>query len=291
MEYCIDYALRDHELVDYSAYRPPEFPGAILRGPSIDFSEDTNFFTAIGAAQTYGVYVQTPFPQLLTQQLGLKAWNLGVGAAGPSFFLNHPEYLPYINKSKFVILQIMSARSEDNSRMESNEFPHSMKDLKHGDICPTHLLWQRVMEEEPEKLKDYMAESQDTYRANMLKLANAIKVPIIHFWFSPKALDAKLVLDTSVLNLMDVYPQFVFGETLSFLPEVELVTCHSDRDMRFPLLSRYTGKNISVDYAAPAPKGTMESFWENENIYYPSPQMHWDAAMTLGDEIRKRDLV
>ena len=289
-----DYTPRDHEIVEYSFREHDALPGMVLRGPAVDIENQSDYFTCIGAAQTLGVYVSTPFPELLTQQLGMTSWNLGIGGASPYFLLRHPEVFKYINKGKFGILQVMTARDEPNERFEPTPVASIMKDLKRGDIVGSGDAWQRVMNEEPENAAQYVAQSRANWEKHMAELISKITVPIIHFWFSPKPLDSKIDTSrTTVGGIIDTFPQFINGENLSYIDEKEnpLVTCFSDRDMEFDLRSRYTGKVVEVDYAVLDRSGKMPSFKENRNFYYPSPQMHWDAAITLGNVIKERVLI
>jgi Domain of unknown function (DUF6473) len=288
-----DYSPRDHEIVEYSFHEHAALPGWILRGPAVDVENRSDYFSCIGAAQTLGVYVPTPFPELLSQQTGLAAWNLGVGGASPGFFLQHPELLPYINKGRFAILQVMTARDESNDRMQSTAVASAVKDLKHGDTVPAQVAWQRIMQEEPHNLQRYIAQSRANWETHMAALTAKITVPLIHFWFSPKPLDAPLDLSsTSVAGIIDEFPQFINGENLGYTARaaIPLVCCFSRRNMNFALRSRYTGRGVQVDYAVLDRTGSTPSFVETHNIYYPSPQMHWDAAHVLSETIARHRL-
>jgi Domain of unknown function (DUF6473) len=288
-----DYSPRDHELLEYGVYELPALPGMILRGPAVDIENRSDYFSCIGAAQTLGVYVANPFPDLLTQRTGLTGWNLGVGGASPGFFLKHPELFPYINNGRFAILQVMTARDEPNDRMQSTAVASAVVDRKHGDTVPAQVLWQRIMNEEPQNLERYIAQSRASWETHMAELVAKITVPIVHFWFSPKPLDARLdPTATSVAGIIDEFPQFINGDNLGYASRaaIPLVCCFSKRDMKFSLRSRYTGKSVQVDYAVLDRTGATPSFFESENIYYPSPQMHWDAAIMLGNVIERHKL-
>ena len=115
--YTVDYQERDQEIINYGNYELPLFPGLRFRGPALDLTSQSDYITCIGAAQTHGVFVDNPFPQLLSQKYGLPVWNLGVGGGHPGFFLKHPTLFDYINKSKFVVLQVMTGRCSENERM------------------------------------------------------------------------------------------------------------------------------------------------------------------------------
>lgn len=288
-----DYSLRDSEIVEYGFYEHPALPNFPLRGPAVD-TDNADFFACVGAAQTLGVYVAAPFPVLLTQQLGLAAWNLGVGGASPNFFLQHPHLFEHVNRGKFAVLQMMTARDEPNDRMESTAIAGVVTDRRAHDVVPAQIVWQRIMEEEPDKLDTYIQQSRQSWQEHMGELLSLISVPVVPFWFAPKQLDATIETGNStVIGIIDDFPQFVSAQDIEAVNELEetLVCCFSDRDMEFDLRSRNTGLPTEVDYAAMDQTGTMPSFKESRNIYYPSPQMHWDAAVVLGDAMRSRGLI
>ena len=112
------YQERDKEIIDYELYEYPGFARP-FRGPDPGPLEDKRFFTCIGAAQTFGCYVEKPFPGLLSEALGMPVFNMGVAGAGPGFFLKRKRFVEQANKSTFVVLQLMSARSVSNSLLES----------------------------------------------------------------------------------------------------------------------------------------------------------------------------
>ena len=108
----LDYQQRDHEIVDYQFYELPQAPGVQFRGPAIDLSSGSKYFTCVGAAQTLGVYIEKPYPQLLAEKIGLPALNLAVGASWPGFYSNkHVGLVDLINRGEFLVLQVMSAMS------------------------------------------------------------------------------------------------------------------------------------------------------------------------------------
>jgi len=66
-----NYQARDYELADYQLY---ELPGSVLkfRGPDPKLTDSEPYFSCIGAAQTFGCMSENPFPQILSETLGMK---------------------------------------------------------------------------------------------------------------------------------------------------------------------------------------------------------------------------
>ncbi len=286
--YTVDYQTRDHELLDYGLWEAPGLPGLWFRGPALDLASSDGHITCLGAAQTFGVYVDNPFPQLLSQRFGLPVWNLGVGGADPGFFLEHPALFPLINRSSLVICQIMTARSSPNDRMSRSRVAGMAGDTERGDHVVATDIWRRLLDDEPDRIEHSIAQSRQSWHRDVERLISMIEVPRLDFWFSPKPLDRPVdVSKTSSVGMIDVYPQFVTGADLDVLGDAApLVACHSSRNQRFPLRSRHTGKVVEVDY-----DGATGIGWrETHNAYYPSPEMHWDAAHDLISAIEAHDL-
>jgi hypothetical protein len=289
-QYTINYQDRDDELFDYGFWSMDELPGLLFRGPAVDLVGRDDYVTCLGAAQTLGVYASNPFPQLLSQKYGLPVWNLGIGGADPGFFLQHDKLFSFINKSRLVVLQIMTARSCPNDRMDRSPYAAFATDRKRGDKVIASDIWQRVIEESPQELDRLIEQSRKTWHRELGELITRIEVPILFFWFSPKRLDQRIdITKTNVINIIDVFPQFITGEDLHFIKSTghPLAVCHSARSMEFPLRSKRTGKVVEVSY-----DGFSEREWkETHNIYYPSPEMHWDAAESLIAAIDKHKLL
>src|SRR2546426_10931156 len=112
------YQKRDWEVVDYQSFEL-DGTGHWLRGPKPASLTPGDYAVAVGAAQTYGCFCEHPYPALLEQRLGLTVLNMGYGGAGPLFFLREKGLLEYVNRARFAVVQIMSARSEDNALFES----------------------------------------------------------------------------------------------------------------------------------------------------------------------------
>jgi hypothetical protein len=278
-----DYTPRDHEIVDYRFYQTPAVPRILFRGPPLPRKTGGDFFTCLGAAQTLGVYVQRPFPTIVSEATGLPVWNAGIGGANPDFLDRHPEIIDIANKGRFVVLQIMSARGESNARLSSTPQIELVRDNRRGDTVRTPVAWGRIMEEEPDALEHYIRQSQMSWIENYRKLLDRITVPVLLFWFSPK--NRKLPLELSKpsggAGLLDRYPQFVEGLMVSAIrPKAQgFAACTSDRNTGHQLVSRFTGKPVVSDYAKLG--GRAEPIRETHNSYYPSPEMHEDAGAAL----------
>jgi hypothetical protein len=278
-----DYSKRDYELVDYQYYSLPEIPHLRFRGPQIPAADlaSGNYFSCLGGAQTHGVYIQKPYPNLLAEKLGLPALNLSLGGCGPGVYLMAEGMIDVINRGRFVIMQVMTARNDSNSRMAPYGFVEAARDMKNGgEPLSAGAIWARIFNEEPERLLAYIAESQASWRRRYRDLIERIKVPSILFNFSYKPLDEPI--DTSTWEKMiHPFPQFVDSASVDAVKSLcdMYVECNSKRNLCFPLISRFTGKQIEIDYADISKRiEYVRGYKVSINDYYPSMEMHQDAA-------------
>jgi hypothetical protein len=276
------YAEPDREVADYQTYcldpgvlDPATASPLLLRGPAPSSLEKGGYFVCIGAAQTFGRFCERPYPTLLQARLGLPVLNLGRGGAGPSFFLGGTAALfDYVNRARFAVVQVMSGRSAGSSLFRSDGlgFYHRISDgtplsaddafralLRAGD----RTVLQRVLQE-----------TRRNWIESFLELLRRIQVPTIVFWFSVRAPHYQEG-HGSLSELFGEFPQLVNrGMVDALRPHGHAyVECVTRRGIPQPLLSRFTGRPITVS----DPWGGT---WR-ENAYYPTPEMHVDAADAL----------
>jgi len=289
-DFFADYTDRDWEVVDYQFYFMDALPKIGLRGPAPDAGvlASGEFCTAVGAAQTLGVYVVEPFTQLLQANTGLPCLNLGLGGGNPAFFAKQPALIELINRGKFCILQVMTARAQKNSRMEPVGIDY-VRDLSTGRISLSAPVWMKLLKEEPESLPGIIEENRADWRNAYRELIDRINVPVLLFHFSIKPDDEPLNLHAETLEaLYGTFPQFVDRASIDAVAAMcdGLVEARARINLPHPLISRFTGEPVAVDWGNLHPefKGQLES----ENTYYPSPEMHLEAARLLEADLRRR---
>jgi hypothetical protein len=294
-----DYDARDHEIVDYRSFELPGIPGIRLRGPSPDL-ETGAYFSCIGAAQTMGVYVPRPFPEIVGESIGLPPLNMGIGAGWPGLFVeNHPELLDWVNRGRFAILQVMSARGGATARYEPTGKVEQLRHRETGKVMNSVSAWGRVLAREPDYAAQYVAELRASWVSTNLALVERITVPTILFWFSRRSQDEPVnySLDGNLFENMGEFPQFVDRASVEQVSKACAAYCEclSVRNSGHPLLSRFTGEPVTVDHASLAGAVTAPGKLQDKNYsglsiarndYYPSPEMHIDAAAVLERTIR-----
>ena len=265
----------DGHIVDYEVFDLPPLNG--LRGPKPPLDRDS-FFVCIGAAQTFGRFCRRPFPGLLADELSLPALNLGAAGAGPLLFLRRPELFDYINRARFAVVQVMAARSEENSYFESLDFGILGRRSDGARMLPWQAYQELLESESEEVVRRVVAETRSNFVRYYRELLARIEVPKILFWFARRTPDYPEGY-SDVRAIFGHYPQLVDVATMAQLrPHAdEYVECVTERGLPQPLFDRFTGERTTMQNTTEELGGRRHT----HNYYYPSPEMHQDAAEAL----------
>ncbi len=297
-EHLSGYQARDREVVDYQMYEL-DGTGLQFRGPAPSLSGSGDYFTCIGAAQTFGPFCDRPFPDLLSERLGIPALNLGYGGAGPEFFARQTALADYINRGRFAIVQVMSGRSQSNSLFDSGGLEYLVRrsdgarmgaaaayDRLLGGpqglgLRRLPLMGRLVRLFTVPRMRRIVAETRSGWIESYRRLLDGIRVPTVLFWFS-KRLPAYEEDYASVPALFGEFPQLVNSEMVDAVRGMSdaYVECVTEKGSPQPLRSRFTGEPVSVDPAADRDDFRTQGLWTH-NHYYPSPEMHQDALDAL----------
>lgn len=313
------YVLRDWEVIDYECYR---LDGTDLwfRGPAPPALEPGRYGTVIGAAQTFGCFTPRPYPAILSERLETPLLNLGYSGAGPGFFLRHPELIHYINQGRFCIVQAMSARSTSNSLLENPDGlaygrrrrdgrPTAAEDVL-AELVADRLRRVPIPGDRAKRaalrltaiplpaVRAVVRESRRNWLEGYAELMDAITVPTVFLWFSTRT-PRYLPRYHRASHVMGEFPHMVTSSMVRTVARSadRYVECTSVRGHPQPLFSRFTGDPTTVDLSTDVKEvgahgdggedGRLyEGVWE-ANIYYPSPEMHEDAADALEGVCRR----
>lgn len=293
------YQARDHDVVDYKMHVLGG-TGLAFRGPSPENLDPNGYFACIGAAQTFGCFCEHAFPDILAREIGLPALNLGYGGAGPEFFAGQEKLLPYLNRARFVVLQVMSARSQSNSYYHCGglELVTLKQDGRQtgAQAAFSELVrgpaWLADLPGPPRVIRKIanlagrprthalVREIRAAWIESNLRVLEQIEVPVVLFWFSkrPPAYTASFA---TVGQLFGEFPHLVTPDMLDPLKvrAAAYAECISDRGSPQTLYNRFTGEPTMVDPANDRPDLAVPPW--RENFYYPSPEMHEDGARAL----------
>lgn len=274
------YQKPDNAFIDYQPYKWGRL-NQMYRGPRPDFGQP--YIACLGAAQTFGRYAETPFPAHLAKMLGVPVANLGTAGAGPGFFLRDSMALEAASNAEVCVIQVMSARSLSNRlfqvRPQKNEqlsavskalsdlFPH----VDFETFSYAHNMLNQIAEEEPAKFIEVERELKTAWVARTRLMLESIQTRKILFWFSERAPNERPDGKDARTNLK--YPHYVDQAMLDAVtPFVDkVVYCISSEGLPQSLL-------VDGEAVLQTPFGMPV----RENRYYPSPEMHQQAAEVLG---------
>ncbi len=282
------YQERDREIVDYQIYRDEE-TGLWLRGPRPERSKESRYIACLGGAQTFGCFCDKPYSRLLQEALKTPIVNWGVGGAGPSFFLRQEKIFGVLNKAICVIVQVMSGRSESNSVFDTGGLAFVTR-RSDGRRLGARVAYQSLLRQKMifgrKGLKRIISETRENWIRNNRSLIEKIDVPVVLFWFAKREPDYRERY-IHVSTLLGGFPHLVNREMLAAVQNEadDYVHCVTDRGIPQRLISRLTGKPAKVD---PGRSRNDLGGWPwTHNVYYPSPEMHEDAAEALAPVCEK----
>lgn len=84
----------------------------LLRGPKRRPAKQ--YCAVIGGTETYGKFVEIPYPKRLEERIAQQVINLGCPGAGIDAFLHDPTLLDLCQKAEVVIVQTMGAQNMSN---------------------------------------------------------------------------------------------------------------------------------------------------------------------------------
>ena len=279
------YQSRDWKIVDYHSTRIAKLDYAV-RGPVPEVLNPGEYFVTLGSAATFGAGVQRPYAALLSQELGMPALNLGFAGASPEFYVgHHAEGLRHwLAGAAFVIVEVMSSRSVSNSRFQTTEGRSDAIDLKKPDKPPVNsMITFRKLHAGDKKhvLARLIGESLEAHEALFDDLVAMSPAPVVGLWLSTRSPDTvdrdQLREDIDMrARALTVHPQFADRKLVDQLAQKcrEFVEVTSQRGQPVTAVNRFTGE--------------PENWWNGTptQSYYPSQEMHEDAAMALLPVVR-----
>jgi hypothetical protein len=278
-----EYQESDWQIVDYQSFclderiidRSTKHP-LFIRGPRPASLEKGHYFVALGAAQTFGRFCPRPFATILEERLGLSVLNISHGGAGPVFFCGDNErLLEYLNNARFVIIQVMSGRSDSNSLFESEGVGYFRRRSDGTYLGCDEAFAELIRSGDQTVLTRVVEETRQNWCASYRRLVSGIKVPKILLWFSTRRPKYKQGWQ-SLSELFGAFPQLVDSRMVSEVSREfdHYVECVTRRGMPQLLIDRFTGERTTISDPWTSQPWT-------ENWYYPSPEMHADATKAL----------
>ncbi|MEM9048281.1 MAG: DUF6473 family protein [Pseudomonadota bacterium] len=156
------------------------------------------FIACIGGSETFGKFVDTPYPALLARQTGRAVLNFGASGAGPCAFSNDDLLLSRLNQAALCVVQVTGAASVSNRfytvRRRRNEKLQSTAralaklypDVDLARFRFTHRLLGHLFQKNREAFGEIEAALKTAWLSEMRRLLGAIDAPKLLFWFSER---------------------------------------------------------------------------------------------------------
>ncbi len=95
-------------------YKPCRYGGSklVFRGPKQTLGD--NYCVALGGMETFGKFVERPYPDLLQGMTGQQVVNLGCMHAGPEVFSSDPEIMAICERASSTIVQLSGVQHISN---------------------------------------------------------------------------------------------------------------------------------------------------------------------------------
>ncbi len=274
------YQKKDERVVDYKLAHVDNYP-IPFRGPipAKNNLDSGLYFSVVGAAQTFGRFAQFPYAQIFSSAIDIPCLNLGMAGAGPQDFEINDFLIDLINGGRFCVVQIMSARSVENSAAFC---PFggllSLRDSQDCSVRPAQEVWEEILRTRtPSEAMRLVDETLTNYVEAMRSLLARISVPVVLLWFSRRRSTQlkKIEMMNSAKNLLGSFPHLVTEKMFLEIAQCADHVCESASSFGLPQTLRdYRGARglVPVYPQNPVP---------HENGYYPSQEMHAHCAMQL----------
>ncbi|EAQ04356.1 hypothetical protein OB2597_09439 [Pseudooceanicola batsensis HTCC2597] len=170
----------------------------LFRGPKSDLSGP--HVLCLGGTETYGKFLQTPYPALIERMSGLTAVNLGVAQAGPDIYLNDRDLLAMTGGARATVIQVMGAQNMSNRHYtvhprRNDRFLAASPLLRtvYREVDFTRFHFTRHMltvlqDLSADRFAILRAELQVAWVARMRALIELITSPVVLLWLADRAL-------------------------------------------------------------------------------------------------------
>ena len=162
-------------------------PRKILTGRYVAF---------LGGSETYGKFVETPFPDLVEQELGTTCVNLGYMNAGIDAFVHEAEVLALAAGAEITVIQLMGAqnmsnrlyrvhpRRNDRFLTASSMMKSVFREVDFTEYNFTRHMLQDVAAQAGDRFSFVTGELRSAWTARMQQLIGALPGKKVLLWFA-----------------------------------------------------------------------------------------------------------
>lgn len=193
----------------------------MFRGPKRDLADP--FIAFIGTTETYGKFIEAPFPTLLEGSLGITCVNFGQITAGIDAFATDPYVIQAACDARVTVIQIMGAqnmtnrfysvhpRRNDRFTGASSILKTIYRDVDFADFHFNKHLLTHLKEVSYDRFEAVQHELREAWLARMQFLLRQIQGKTVLLWMSGHAPKSEAV---ACDNDMCVEPMLVTREMI-----------------------------------------------------------------------------
>ncbi|MGB6229748.1 MAG: DUF6473 family protein [Litorimonas sp.] len=275
------YQKTDRNVIDYDLWFGKDWRRG-FRGPRSNLAS-AHDIVCIGAAQTFGRFVERPFSLQLSEILQKTVLNLGVSGSGPDFYLSSPDLMQHLRQAGTVILQAMSGRSVSAGCLETMPNNFGVLRFTDGLESETPYMAQKAYEKlrkerGEEAFQTQVAAVQKRWVELYLELYREIPGRKLLLWLSSEAPGDNVDLTNSPLG---TFPHFVTAGMVEALAEAgyEVVECILKDMPAQVLVNDRTGvvEEVFDRKSFPGRPDRLRAL----NNYYATPELHDLATRKL----------
>jgi len=177
-------------------YLPCRYGGSrlIFRGPKRQLGGD--YVAVLGGTETYGKFIESPYPQLVEEQNNIRMVNFGCVNAGVDAFVQDSIIMDAANMAQAVVIQIMGAQNMSNRLYtvhprRNDRFVNASTLLKavYREVDFTEFHFTRHMLTtlhtiDPTRFEMVREELKQAWSARMRLMISQINRPVLLLWFS-----------------------------------------------------------------------------------------------------------
>ena len=169
----------------------------LFRGPRRKL--DQPYVAVVGGTETYGKFMEHPYPALLEDRLGAPFVNLGCINAGLDVMFSDPAIPEICSGAWLTVLQITGAqnmsnrfyavhpRRNDRFLRASNLLKTIYREVDFSDINFTRHLLKTLWEASPDKFTMVEAELKEAWIGRMKGLINRLDGKVVLLWLADHA--------------------------------------------------------------------------------------------------------
>jgi len=183
----------------------------LFRGPRKAL--DTEYIAFLGTTETYGRFVEVPFPELVEQRLHLPCVNFGVVNAGVDLYLQDPAIMELVLESSAKVVQVMGAQNMSNRYYSvhprrNDRFLKASERLEalypEVDFTEFHFVRHmlgRLVDTSEDRFSLVVDELRQAWVARMKNVLTQIRGKVVLLWFADQPVPAtpKMPLETNPL--------------------------------------------------------------------------------------------